>query len=739
MAYDTEKRKYGREPFWFVEIEVDGDTHRFCQNRSPLPVGLTAQPTLTSRPTVNPAQIDLTGGIGVRAKCSISMIEAPDYTTWGTPNEPERFWARWRAENPYYLGERISVYSGYIPENNVFDESDYVRRDYIIESFSMAAGGVSITGKDPLKLADNDRAKAPVESNGTLSADIDETATSFTLLPAGIGDDEYPASNGIVRIGDEVILYTTRTDDTFSGLTRAYYGTEVDSHSEGDTAQLCLLIDSQKPYLIDQMLLETYAGVDSSYIPINDWQAASDNNFITTYTTLITEPTGVQDLIEEFCESCPHYLFYDERINQIRWVALAPPPSDATLFTYESNLLEGTTVVKDRQDLRVSTMVINYGIINPTKDLDESSNYRVTYARIDPDSISNYGQQAYKTVNSRWIPSDNKTAAVLLGARVGRRFAEAPRQLTFSVDAKDSDVWAGDSVKIKSDLVMQSGGGYPELFYQITSAGQTANYNYTVLEHTYGDALPQDEDVEDPNVRLVYISSEVDQLKDEAGTIRNLREYYEDVFGTDPIDPDLDIRFIFESSAVAGSSDNTAYAVNTGAWPELSMPILIQNSGLIVGRGGDGAIPTRSATDGGPALRLQANIRLNNLNIIGGGGGGGDFGSASQGGIVAIAGGGGGAGYIVGAAGSSTYVNPSNNTVSTEPAEDGTYTDYGKGGVATAIDGTEIFQAIGRRGGNLGFDGVGLNGTEGVAGKAIDLNGFTITYINTGTILGDVS
>lgn len=725
MAYDNAKRDYTKEHLWYVEIDVDGTIYRLCENRTPIPLGLEAQPTLQSV-RVNPAEIDLSGGIGVRAKCNLSFVESDDFTTWGTVQKPERFWARWRAENPYYLGKRISVFSGYIV-NETFDASNFVQRDYIIESFSQTGAGVSITGKDPLKLLSNDRAKAPVESNGSLNADILSTDTSFTLQPAGIGDTEYPASNGIVRIGDEVILYTTRSGDTFSGLTRGFYSTEISDHSENDTAQLCLQYTTDTVSNIGYDLMVNYASVDPSFINKPDWDAEVSNAFNTTYSILITEPTGVQDLLQEFCDSAPHYYFYDERVNKIRLIALKPPPSDAQLFTYYGNIIAGTTAVKDRQDLRVSTVIVNYGIINPTKDLDETSNYRSSYVREDSDSVTNYGQRAYKTVHSRWIPSDNKTAAVLMAARVGRRFSEAPREISFSLDAKDSDVWAGDSVKVLSDLIMQSGGGFPSLPYQITSAGEDKNFNYTALEHTYGDAVPGDEDVEDPNVRLIYFSGEIDRLQSDDGeTYRNLRDVYEDVYGTDPLDSGLDIRFIFESSAVAGSSDSAEYSVETGAWPELTTPILIQNNGLIVGKGGNGSVGNGGA--GGPALKLQDNIRLNNLNIIGGGGGGG--GGVNDPGQEA-AGGGGGAGYFVGI-GANSYTTVGSSIAD---GQNGTYTTGGDGGYLDDVNAGS--------GGGLGQQGDPSEQDPpfvgGAAGKAIDLNGFTITYINTGTISGDVS
>lgn len=728
MAFDTERKKYSKEPLWFVEIEVNGTLYRFCENRSPVPAGLNANPSLKSV-RVSPAEIDLKGGIGVRAKCTLALEESEDYTEWGTASSPVRFWSRWRAENPYYLGQRISVFSGYIV-NGEYIANNFTRRDYIVEGFTQTASGVGITGKDPLKLANNERAKAPLESRGALAFDITNADTSIGLIPAGVGSD-YPSSNFYVRVGDEVIFCTSRSGDTLT-VTRGSFNTQADDHSEEDAVQLCLYYDSETVSDISYDLLTTYANVPTTYINKAAWDGESSAAFPVTYTTLITEPTGVQDLIKEFSQSAPHYLYWDERVNLIRFSALKPPPEDAAILTYQGNLLEDSTTVTDKQDMRVSTVIVNFGIFDPTKDLDEVSNYRASYVREDSDSVTNYGQRAYKKVNSRWISSDNKTAAVLMAARIGRRFSEAPRMIGFSLDAKDADVWTGDSVRVKTDLVEQAGGGFPSLFYQVLSAGEGQNYNYSALEHTYGPAVEGDEDVEDPNVRLIYIAGEQDRLRDpDTGSVRTLRALYEDVYGSGAIDDNLDIRFIFEPNAVAGSSTNTAYSVRTGSWPAtLTDPIMIVNNGLIVGKGGDGADVASSPEDGGGALQLEADIRLDNASTIGGGGAGGENGS--EGGADAA--GGGGAGYTNGQGGTGTTYSPPADATNVTQAEDGTSTQGGDGGSASGTTAGEPAFAFGEPGGDLGQDRNQAN-----AGKAIDLNGFAVTYINTGTILGDVS
>jgi hypothetical protein len=148
---------------------------------------------------------------------------------------------------------------------------------------------------------------------------------------------------------------------------------------------------------------------------------------------------------------------------------------------------------------------------------------------------------------------------------------------------------------------------------------------------------------------------------------------------------------------------------------------------LIAGKGGKGADVNGTATAGGPAIALYDNVRLSNTGVIGGGGGGGNWVQD----INAKASGGGGAGFQNGLGGSGEV-----GSISITPSEDGSNQLGGDGGRARGTSGGEPSLADGGAGGNLG--GAGQFG-GGAAGAAIALNGYTITYINTGTILGTVS
>jgi hypothetical protein len=726
MAFETERKKYAREPFKYYEVEVGGTTYKICENVGPIPAGLDAIPLVKSA-SKRPPRVSLEGGIGLRASISVGFNEGLDYRYFGTESAPVRFWINWRARNVGYQGGRISEFSGYIV-NGAYDLLNFERRDYIIESFSHNASGASITGKDTLKMISGDRAKAPRKSEGILSATLLVGATTFDLTPAGIGNSSYPAS-GWIRLGDEVVSFT-RSADTFT-IVRAQYNTLAEEHGINDLAQLCLYYSNNISDILYD-LYTVYADVPTAQINKPQWDDEINLNLPGLYETLITEPVGVDALAKELCESAPHFQYYDERINSIVLTAIKAPPDILQCYTAEANILEASSNIKDEPEMRISTVIVRFGQRDPTKKLDDASNYKQAQVRITPLSIAKYGGvEKYKIINSRWVSNGNRAAAIRLAARVGRRFEEMPRSIGYNLDSRDADVWTGQSMAINSDLTLRNSAPYDRFCMpvQVFSVGESKDYQYQALEHTYGAALPEDEDSDDPNYRPVYISGQTIRIEDASGSPQTLREAYDAVW------PDLlaayNVVFIFDLSAVAGSDDAAEYAVVTSAGDEfsvLSTPILIDVRGLIVGKGGKGADVAGVATDGGPAMLLRDDIRLSNTGKIGGGGGGGnEFALAAD----LRSSGGGGAGYENGVNGTGEL-----GEVSTTPSEAGSNENGGVGGEAVGDFGGSNQTAVGGAGGDLGDAG---EFSGGAAGAAIALNGYTITYINTGTILGTVS
>ena len=690
-------------------------TYRYCEQLSPHPVGLEAVPNLNSV-SISPSQIQLDGGLGVRSNLSLSFTDHPSSDLDTDPYIMERtydpylrgtYWGKFRVRNQFYQNSPTRLISAYL-KNGAVDLGNADAYHFVLETLDVSAGSASIIAKDPLKLADNKRAQAPVVSTGEIVANIDASATIINLKPSGVGNEEYPAE-GIIRVSSEVMSFTRDADELT--IVRAQFNTTAVGHSEGDKVQLCLqYLDRLDDILAD--LLVNYSNIDTDFIPYAVWDAEVTANLQGLIQTLITEPIGVTKLIKELGEQFPHSLFWDERAQKIQLTAIKPPPEGANVYDENSNIISDSFNVADKRDLRVSTVFVYYGQINPTEKLDEANNYAGTYVRANLDSIARYGGNEIKTIFSRWINRDNKSQALRLAARIGRRFGTVPRAINFELDAKDKDVWAGQVIGVNHKYLPDFSGLPSTVLFQIITAQETDNFKYTGIEYIYDPLLPQDEGGGDDGVFQLFIEGD--------RTNYNIRDVY-NTRGEAP-DETTVVRVIIEGNARLGSTSTSAFSLDTGLFPT-GATIIIENRNVILGAGGQGGGDGVTVTAGGPAINLQHPITLNNLGIIGGGGSGG----TSNTGFGVVAGGGGGAGYLSGLRG----IGDGGQVI--QQSENGTNLVGGVGEERRFGDPSEPQEVFGVKGGDLGKDAAGNDILS------IQTNGNTITYINQGDIRGTIS
>jgi len=690
-------------------------TYRYCEQLSPHPVGLEAVPNLNSV-SISPAQIQIDGGLGVRSNLSLSFVDHPasdldaDPYVMGRTYDPYlrgTYWAKFRARNPFYQNSATRLISAYLL-NGAVNLATADTYHFVLETLDVSAGSANIVAKDPLKLADNTRAQAPKVSTGEIVTALDAVATTINLKPDGVGNAEYPAE-GIIRVASEVMTFT-RTNDALT-IVRGQFNTTAIAHSIGDKVQLCLkYLDRLDTILTD--LLVNYSDIDAGFIPNLFWQSEVNDNLSGLIEALITEPIGVTKLIKELGEQFPHSLFWDERTQKIQLTAIKPPPQGANVYDENSNLISDSFNVADKRDLRVSTVFVYFGQIDPTKKLDEANNYAGTYIRANLDSIARYGGNEIKTIFSRWINRDNKAQALRLAARIGRRFGTVPRAINFELDAKDKEVWAGQVIGVNHKYLPDFSGLPSTVLFQIITAQETDNFKYTGIEYNYDPQLPQDEGGGDDGVTLLFIEGN--------RTNYNMR----DAYNTQAEAPDETtiVKLIIESNARLGSTSTSTYSLDTGLWPT-GATVIIENRNLLLGAGGKGGDDSTGPTNGGPAIILRHPVTINNLGIIGGGGGGG-----IQNNLDAItAGGGGGAGYFAGPRG----IGREGQVL--QQSQNGTNLLGGVGEERQTTFG-EFEEVGGQEGSNLGQNNFATN-----AGLAIQTNGNTITYTNQGDIRGTIT
>jgi len=776
-------------------------TLRFCKNQAYLPEDAYYIPSLASvslsAGSINPVGASQnSSAIGTRGGISVSFQDHPHTDRYVDPyianrvsrdagyiaTERGTFWSKWRARNPYYLGRVIRHKIGFIEGDQIVD---VVTRTYFITSFDGpdASGNVSITGKDLLSQITNEKAKAPLASSGKLLASLTTGATSFTLDPVGIGNQEYPAS-GVARIGKELMTFT-RVGDAMT-VTRAQYNTAAATANAGDTVQLCLEYSAGAPATILNDLLANYAGIPSGYLNTAQWAQEQTDYMPRLYSALITQPTGVAELVGEMCQQMYFYPIWDER-NAVLNIRAIRPAEDDTVYDLADfgSFVSDSVTLRDLPEQLVTQVWVYYGIINPAESATDPKNYAVREIVATDESLpEKQGTEKIKQLFCRWIPSTNGAAAVDLGQKMIARYGAAPRQVSFTLAQKDSQIWLGDFVTVTHRLSVDPTGQQIPLNIQVLSAQearQGVEFRYIGQEFVYEAPV-------DPNDRLIIIAANQTNI--------NLRALHDSIYAA-PVGGET-VRVIIRSGVVVGGtqtnpaaplypmmnrdfSANTFYAqsaaltiqsvslqasqnmwvipcstaFDVGSWPaNVNILLTVESGAYLVGQGGFGGNYTAFnfgqgviyglGSDGGHALRTTYPITVINNGVIAGGGGGGPMFPPIVGTSAVY--GGGGAGYREGlaapsVAGDSTILRQTGSGSLTNGNTGGKVRYVSPQGIVNTYEGG----AGGDLGQNLFLAPIWVNGSNPAqfrpwlgsrAGNAIIQGANLITWTNKGDVRG---
>lgn len=687
-----------------------------------------------------PTVVSLGESLGTRESLSLSFADVPhpdvgpgfdpywderDYD----PYEQGTLFGKLVSRQPYMRGITVRWYEGFSDES--LDEM--VVRTLILDSVNGPDSGfkVTITAKDPLKLADSDKSLAPLPSDGYLLNDITNSATSATLSPSGIGES-YPTS-GLATIGGNELVTFTRSGDTLT-LVRGTNGTPATAHSQQDRFQLALSYSSQDVADIIYDLLVSYSeGIDPAWIDLADWQAETDAYLRRVYSSIIGEPTSARKLIVELIISCGLAIWWDSAAAKIRLMVLREVSADATVI--DDSVYMSAPSLRDQPDKRVSQMIVHFSIKDPLKGLTDPNNFQQSVRVISAESELNYETSSLKNVFSRWIAPFARTTAERVGDINVGRFANAPKRVSFPIfrNAQVIPV-TGGAYRLKANNLQLPNGELDTLPIQVTSV-RVERDRYLVE----GEEMRFITNEQDLVNRVITIDGTSYNL--------NLRDIHDEIY---PALRDGDtITFIINETARVGSMSETLPALDVGTWPVGFTPHLdirgkVQGCGGTGGKGanegGDEGSGGKNGTQGGTALYTREAITLTSPGNIWGGGGGGAGGSCANFDDHRGGGGGGGAGLRGGTGG----IGPGNG----EDGQPGTETAGGAYGrsytSSTFWTGpslrSNVHGGAGGAPGTAGDNDVGgydvSGGSPGAAGNCIDGISYVTNIGATGTRLG---
>jgi hypothetical protein len=454
-------------------------TYRFINTRDDVPAGFEAFPALLDF-KITPAELDPGKGLGPLGSASLNFVDFPHHdrgidpyvgTRLYDPAAQGTFFGKLLARNRHYQGRALKIYIGYVGTGGWSFPGDFQIRQYVIERFSGpdANGKVKLTAKDPLKLADNDRAQVPVPTKETLIEALDATNELQFKLSNGDGYDLI----GSVRIGDEVISYLLRTPGAppggglFGPLNRGAFGSIAAEHSVGDVAQMVTSWIGDSVVEVVEDLLTNYTDIDPAFIiPANlDPEGWLDSVKVDAQ---ITEPTGVRSLLSELAQQCLFDLWWDELDQTIRLKALGPPA--APLIVDDNTVIvEGTAAIKSDPNERISQIWLHYDQKDPTQGLTEDGNFLRLYiaADLNSESADEYGSSRVRKIRSRWFKKDDASALAITGRLINRQ-KDPPARVRFDADAKDG-IKVGDEVTITTRLSQDFEGGNRSDDYRVIS------------------------------------------------------------------------------------------------------------------------------------------------------------------------------------------------------------------------------------------------------------------------------
>ena len=463
-------------------------------------------PFLQSVSTV-PTKVNLAGsspdasGIGTRELLTITMVDSQHTDervdpylagrSWD-PLAKERgtFWTRWLARNPYRQNIEVIVYEGYSGQAL----GDMVKRTYFLDSIQGPRGGaVTLQCKDVLARAEERKAQAPLASPGFLAADIG--AGDLTLTAANAVEADYAAS-GYVRIGDEIILYSSRAASgssvVFSGLNRAQFNTTAEEHDADSTVQQCLVFLDARPIDVVQTLLVTYARIDASWLDFSNWEIEFNDYLINfLVSAVITEPTSVVQLISELCEQCGFFIWWDARESLVKFRAIRGEDSDPDVISEENHIIADTFSITEHPRERVSQVWFYYNQRDYVKSVTDVSAYESQFllADLDVETDEVYGEAQVRKIFGRWVNRD--VQARVTSSRILINYSETPNRCAFEMDAKDRQYWVGDVVAIDHWLDRDEFGEKQTRRWTIVTAQEVVpghRVRYTALDTTkYGD------------------------------------------------------------------------------------------------------------------------------------------------------------------------------------------------------------------------------------------------------------
>lgn len=389
------------------------------------------------------------------------------------PERQNTFLNKLRARWPYYTKAACRYSKAYL-ENDALNTIQ--TQNFILKEMTGPDGGkVGVSAVGVIDLANAKTSLCPEPSNGRLVLDITAVATTFDVTPTGTGS-EYPSSGWVV-IGSEMCSFN-RTSDTFT-VVRGTDGTAAATHTQGDTVQLVKAYKDARLDTVVHDLVQNYTETPATYLDAG--QLAANTAEVTRWgasillTTKITTPTPVSTLLAELSDlGCT--IWEDEFAAKIK--IKMNSPVDLSVVRKVSDRKAKSITQEDNDEQRLTQVLFMHKRRDPTKSLDDDSNYEVKVFTTNLDTLNLYGNVVKNRIlRSRWLDQGDETTVLIASLRLLERFKRAPKRVKITVDADEHDVRNVDVVQVDSEELADSDGLPKTKYMQVIGRSEPVVYH----------------------------------------------------------------------------------------------------------------------------------------------------------------------------------------------------------------------------------------------------------------------
>ena len=436
-------------------------------------------PVLTGDVVITPAQVKPGINIGVRGSVSLKMVDMPHNDVGFDPyvfarasgHHHSGILARLLARNETLAQRPLRVI--------IRAAGTITTYHYIISNVQYSSNSYTLMAVDPLekmqqkirllqaKLANEIPELRPMNNRAYFSL-----ATLRLAVEDASAIATWPTTNGLVRVGDEIFTYQSRSGVVLRDIRMTDYGSlTAKNHKVNSSIILCVRFPQANPVdVILQLINRVGLG---EYVDVATWHAQRDEWLLGYFCqTIITADVSINQLLNELIEQLQIAVWFDEKTQSIAMKAIAPPLTASTvLLNTTSNGNARRFSIKHDKKGAISRVYAYYGKRDFTQANTKSTAYTDIYIAIDASSESVFGmnQQQDKIIHSRWISANAAAGMVQIAHMLLKIYQYGTK--TLSVTCATS-LLAGlnnaDVIGIQSDQLVNADGSPQTLLAYIT-------------------------------------------------------------------------------------------------------------------------------------------------------------------------------------------------------------------------------------------------------------------------------